>query len=379
MNSRLDKLPPYYFVQLENKKKHIEKEGVKVYDFSIGDPDLSPPAKLIDFLRDELGKEVNNYSSTRGERRLRESFAQWYRTRYGVTLDPEKEMTMCVGTKEGIFHLPLALCDQGDVAIIPEPYYPVYLSATTLAGCNQYFLSMREENKFLLEFDSVPQEVLKKAKFIYVNYPNNPTSAVANESFYKSLIEWAQRNNIIIAQDAAYQDVIYDRKPISIMQFEGAKDIAVEFYSFSKLFNITGWRLGFAIGNEKIVSALHKVKSNADSGQYMGIQNAVARFLPISSSFLAEQQSTYKRRRQTFYSYLKIAGYQYFDSVGTFYVWWKLPKDIKSADFADKMLTSNRILVIPGSAFGPAGEGYVRAALTCPEEDIRRALENLKS
>lgn len=377
MNPRLAKLPPYYFVQLEQKKNELRKKGLTVFDFSIGDPDMPPPAMLVDFLREELGKKVHNYSSTRGELALRESFAQWYMTRYGVRIDPERELVSCVGTKEGIYHSLFAFCEEGSGVLIPEPGYPVYTSSAVISGCRPHYMPLKEDNSFLPDLSSIPAGVADSAKVMFLNYPNNPTSATATMSFYKEAVDWARKNGVYIIQDAAYQDITQSA-PVSIMQVDGAKEVAMEFYSFSKLFNITGWRLGFALGNAGLISALHKVKSNADSGPFIAVQNAVARFLPLSRQFVADLNEKYMRRRKIFTAALERLGHKYHNSGATFYLWWKVPDgEGTSMEYSMKLLNEKKMLVIPGSAFGASGEGYLRVSLTCPDSDIQRAVETL--
>ena len=364
---RIKALPPYLFAQIDQKKREKLAQGVDVIDLGVGDPDLPTPKPIVEAMQRAVEKpEHHRYPSYEGMLSFRQAVADWYKRRFGVELDPQKEVVALIGSKEGIAHFPLAFVNPGDVVLCPDPAYPVYKIGTLFAGGEPYILPLKEENRFLPDFKSVPKDVLKRAKIIWVNYPNNPTSATATESFYKELIEWARENNIIVASDLAYSEIYFgNEKPMSILQIEGAKDVAIEFHSFSKTFNMTGWRLGMAVGNEKLIAGLGKVKTNVDSGQFQAVQEAGITALNLPEEELQKIKDTYKERRSAMVKALEEVGLRVYPSDATFYLWVKVPEGYTSAEFVSRLLDECGIVCTPGNGFGEYGEGYFRISQLC--------------
>ncbi len=377
---RIKALPPYLFAQIDQKKREKLAQGVDIIDLGVGDPDIPTPKPIVEAMQKAVEKpEHHRYPSYEGMLSFRQAVADWYKRRFGVELDPQKEVVALIGSKEGIAHFPLAFVNPGDVVLCPDPAYPVYKIGTLFAGGEPYILPLKEENRFLPDFKSVPKDVLKRTKIIWVNYPNNPTSATATESFYKELIEWARENNIIVASDLAYSEIYFgNEKPMSILQIEGAKDIAIEFHSFSKTFNMTGWRLGMAVGNEKLVAGLGKVKTNVDSGQFQAVQEAGITALNLPEEELQKIKDTYKERRSAMVKALEEVGLKVYPSDATFYLWVKVPEGYTSAEFVSRLLDECGIVCTPGNGFGEYGEGYFRISLTVPTQRLLEAVERIK-
>ncbi len=377
---RIKALPPYLFAQIDQKKREKLSQGVDVIDLGVGDPDLPTPKPIVEAMQRAVeNPQHHRYPSYEGMLSFRQAVADWYRRSFDVELDPSKEVITLIGSKEGIAHFPLAFINPGDVVLCPDPAYPVYKIGTLFAGGEPYILPLKEENHFLPDFKSVPKEVLKRAKIIWVNYPNNPTSATASEDFYRELIEWAKEHNIIVASDLAYSEIYFDhQKPMSILQIEGAKDVAIEFHSLSKTFNMTGWRLGMAVGNEKLIAGLGKVKTNVDSGQFQAIQEAGIKALNLPEEEVQKIRDTYKERRSAMVKALKDVGLEVYSSNATFYLWVKVPKGYTSAEFVSKLLEECGIVCTPGNGFGEHGEGYFRISLTVPTHRLLEAVERIK-
>ena len=377
---RIKALPPYLFAQIDQKKREKLAQGVDVIDLGVGDPDLPTPKPIVEAMQRAVEKpEHHRYPSYEGMLSFRQAVADWYKRRFGVELDPQKEVVALIGSKEGIAHFPLAFVNPGDVVLCPDPAYPVYKIGTLFAGGEPYILPLKEENGFLPDFKSVPKDVLKRAKIIWVNYPNNPTSATATESFYKELIEWARENNIIVASDLAYSEIYFgNEKPMSILQIEGAKEVAIEFHSFSKTFNMTGWRLGMAVGHEKLIAGLGKVKTNVDSGQFQAVQEAGITALNLPEEELQKIRDTYKERRSAMVKALEEVGLKVYPSDATFYLWVKVPEGYTSAEFVSRLLDECGIVCTPGNGFGEYGEGYFRISLTVPTQRLLEAVERIK-
>ncbi len=377
---RIKALPPYLFAQIDQKKREKLSQGVDLIDLGVGDPDIPTPKPIVETMQRAVEKpEHHRYPSYEGMLSFRQAVADWYKRRFGVELDPQREVVTLIGSKEGIAHFPLAFVNPGDVVLCPDPAYPVYKIGTLFAGGEPYILPLKEENGFLPDFKSVPKDVLKRAKIIWVNYPNNPTSATATEGFYKELIEWARENNIIVASDLAYSEIYFgNEKPMSILQIEGAKDIAIEFHSFSKTFNMTGWRLGMAVGNERLTAGLGKVKTNVDSGQFQAIQEAGITALSLPEEELQKIRNTYRERRSAMVKALEEVGLKVYPSDSTFYLWIKVPKGYTSAEFVSRLLDECGIVCTPGNGFGEYGEGYFRISLTVPTQRLLEAVERIK-
>ena len=378
---RIKTLPPYLFAELDRRKQEKIDQGVDVIDLGVGDPDLPTPAPVIEALKKAAEDPENHkYPSYIGMKAFREAVSGWYRRRFGIELDPDREVITLIGSKEGIAHFPLAFVDKGDVVICPDPAYPVYSIGAKFAGGEPYFVPLREENGFLPDLGSIPDEVARKAKIIWINYPNNPTSADANEDFYRDLIKWAKKNEVIIASDNAYSEIyLGDRKPISILQVEGARDVAIEFHSLSKTYNMTGWRIGMAVGNEDLVKALGKVKTNIDSGQFNAVQYAGITALNMPEEELDKLRAIYRDRRKAVTSALEKIGLSPIKSDTTFYVWTKVPEGYTSTDFVGRLIDEAGIVCTPGKGFGDAGEGFFRISLTVPTERLLEAVKRIES
>jgi LL-diaminopimelate aminotransferase len=379
--SRLDKLPPYLFIEIDRKKREAVATGKDVIDFGVGDPDQPTPRFIIDRMAKAIYDPKNHrYPFDTGVPAFRETAAAWFRNRFGVTLDPHKEMLVLIGSKEGLGHLPLAVIEPGDLALIPTPGYPVYQAATIFAGGVPHVMPLTEQRGYLPDLDEIPAEILDKTALLFLNYPNNPTGAVAPLAFYEKCVALARRHDFIVCSDAAYSEMYYDEadRPQSILEVPGAKDVCVEMHSLSKTFNMTGWRIAFAVGSAEVLAALAKVKGNMDSGAFNAVQEAGAAALrEIERSEVAEIRRTYKARRDLLVAGLARAGFGVQPPPATFYVWARCPAGYDSMPCATRMLDEAAIVAIPGVGFGPAGEGYVRFALTVERERITEANERL--
>jgi LL-diaminopimelate aminotransferase len=380
LSKKLQDLPPYLFLEIDKAKRKARAAGRDIIDLGIGDPDQPTPRHIIEALyQASLDPANHRYALDQGMPALRRSIAAWYKDRFGVSLDPDSEVLPLIGSKEGLAHFPLAFLNPGDYSLVPDPCYPPYKGGTILAGGKPYTLPLREENAFLPDLKKVPLSVRKKAKMIFVNYPNNPTSATAEKSFYKELIEFARKNKIIIVSDLAYSELSYDGyRPASILELEGAREAAVEFHSLSKTYNMTGWRVGWACGNKELIAALAKVKSNIDSGIFSAVQLAGIVALSGPQEYVKNMCSLYQERRDCLVEGLGELGWQAHSPKATFYIWIKVPQGKNSLKFSGVLLDKANIVVTPGVGFGRYGEGYIRMALTVGKERIREALERLK-
>jgi len=380
-SDRLKKLPSYLFVEIDRAKRKAIEKGVKVIDFGVGDPDQPTPNFVLSAMQKALkDPATHHYPLDRGYAPFRQAVSGWVKKRFGQTFDPESEILPLIGSKEGLAHLPLAFINPGDVALIPDPCYPPYKSGTGFAGGEAYLLPLKEENGFLPDFGSVPGEIVKKSKIIFVNYPNNPTGAVATRAFYEKLVKWATLNHVLIASDLAYSEIYFGKaKPLSIFEIPGAKEVAIEFHSLSKTCNMTGWRVGFAIGRAEVITGLLKVKANVDSGVFTAIQKTSIEALKNSFGFSKKTNSLYRRRRDLLISGLRELGFPVRDIEASFYVFTRLPKGQKdSAAFCKDLLEKTGIVATPGVGFGPAGEGYARFTLTVAEPEIREAITRMR-
>lgn len=376
---RLEKIPPYLFAEIDAMKRKKLQEGVKVIDFGVGDPDLPTPEHIVEALKNAAEKvERQKYPSYEGMLSFRESVARFYRRRKGVNLDPESEVISLIGSKEGIAHLPLAFVNDGDYVLVPEPGYPVYYSSTLLADGVPYEMPLKEENKFLPDFQLIPDEIARKAKIMFLNYPNNPTAAVAPKEFIKEAIDFCIDNKIILAHDAAYSEITFDGyKAPSFLEFEDAFEVCVEFNSLSKTYNMTGWRIGFACGNRDILAGLLKVKTNVDSGVFEAIQEAAIAAMDGPDRVIEENCKVYQRRRDLLVEGLRDVGIDAEKPKATFYVWAKVGGS--SIEFVKQLIDRAGIVATPGIGFGKSGEGFVRFALTRGEGVIEEAIDRLKT
>ncbi len=379
LSERMKRIPPYLFAEIDAMKRRKIEEGVKVIDLGVGDPDLPTPKHIVEAAKKAVEKvERQKYPSYEGMLEFREAVAEFYRRRKGVKLDPETEVIALIGSKEGIAHLPLAFLNDGDIALIPDPGYPVYYSATILADGKPYFIPLKKENNFLPNLEEIPSEIAKNAKIMFLNYPNNPTTAIAPKEFIKEAIDFCIDNRIILAHDAAYSEITFDGyRAYSFLEFENAFEVTIEFNSLSKTYNMTGWRIGFACGNEKILKGLLKVKTNVDSGVFEVVQEAAIAALTGDDKVIDEINKTYKERRDIFVSGLKEAGFNVEKPKATFYVWCEVGGS--SIEFVKNLLDKVGIVATPGVGFGEHGEGFVRFSLTKNTEIIEEAVKRLQT
>lgn len=376
---RIAELPPYLFARIDQLIEKKKSEGVDVISLGIGDPVEPTPEPVIEALKEALKNPENHrYPSYYGLREFRETAAKWIYERFEVRVDPETEVLPLIGSKEGIAHLPLALADQGDIVLVPDPAYPVYEISAMLASAIPIKMPLLKENGFLPDFDSIPPEILNKTKIMFLNYPNNPTTAVATREFFKKAVELAHNYGFLIAHDNAYSEIVEDRSSsLSILQIDGAKEVAVEFHSLSKTFNMTGWRIGFLVGNMEAVKHLGTLKTNIDSGIFNPIQYAGIKALKDLKDFPQEMVKIYGNRRKKVLKALEELGISYFPSNATIYVWAEVPDGYTSDSFAMKLVEDAGIVVSPGSAYGKYGEGYFRISLTVKDERLDEAINRL--
>jgi LL-diaminopimelate aminotransferase len=379
--ARLGLLPPYLFAELDRLKREVQQKGVDVISLGIGDPDLPTPSHIVDALRRTAEMPTNHrYPDYQGLDRFREAASRWYRRRFDVTLNPATEVCALIGSKEGIANFPVAVVDPGDIVLIPDPGYPVYYSGTVFNSGEAYFMPLRKENAFLPDLAAIPPEVARRAKLMWLNYPNNPTAATAEPEFFRRAIRFCLENNIILAHDIAYSEIAYDgyRAP-SVLQFEGSHECAIEFHSLSKTYSMTGWRVGFAVGNDQLVGALGKVKTNVDSGVFQAVQEAAITALDSGDEKLREYCAIYQQRRDLTVAALRALGLECDVPRATFYLWAVVPKGYTSVSFTERVLKETGVVITPGSGFGKSGEGYVRFSLTVPSERLNEAVERIKA
>ena len=376
---RLNKLPPYLFAEIDRIKRSLVAEGKDIIDLGVGDPDLPTPPNIVEAFYLAARDPANQkYALDYGKPELREAVASWYGRRFGVELDPDSEVLPLIGSKEGIGHIPLAFINPGDTALVPDPAYPVYNSGTILAGGEPFKIPLLEENGFIPDLDAIPAGAAKKAKIIFLNYPNNPTAATCDIDFFERLVDFARKNSIIVCHDAAYTELSFDGyRPPSFLQAEGALEIGIEFHSLSKTYNMTGWRIGFAVGNADILKGLSTVKSNLDSGIFGAVQMAGVEALTGSQDCVDEHNRIYRERRDVLVDGLNTMGWNVEKPKATFYVWAPVPDGYTSASLAKALLEKAAIVATPGSGLGSHGEGYIRFALTRSKERIREAVDRI--
>ena len=377
---RLSTLPPYLFAAIDKAKAEVAATGMDIISLGIGDPDLPTPDFIIDALYEGAKNPVNHqYPSYVGMLAYRQAVADWYKQRFNVDLDPNSEVVSLIGSKEGIAHFPLAFINPGDLALIATPNYPVYGIATGFAGGEVKYLPLLEENDFLVDLDAVDNDTWAKAKMIFVCYPNNPTSATATRDFYERLIEKAKEFNVIIVSDAAYTEVYYDpeNKPISILECDDAKDVCIEFHSLSKTYNMTGWRVGMAVGNASLVSGLGKIKENVDSGIFQAVQEAGIAALKDGEPYAEKFRAIYKERRDVMSAALNKAGIKHRVPDASFYLWCNTPEGFTSSEFVTNVLKQTGVVLTPGQGFGTPGEGYFRISLTVNNDLLEEAVSRI--
>ncbi|MCJ7510097.1 MAG: LL-diaminopimelate aminotransferase [Dehalococcoidia bacterium] len=376
---RIEKLPPYLFAEISRKIGEKRAQGVDVVSFAVGDPDMPTPSHVIDALCQAARDPVNHrYPETDGLPDLRRAIARWYEQRFDVSLDPDREVLPLIGSKEGIGHIALCFIDPGDLALVSDPGYPVYSVGTMFAGGDCYFMPLTEENDFLPDLEAIPEAVARRAKLMWISYPNNPTGAVAELDFFEQVVRFAKEHGIAICHDAPYTEVAFDGyRPASFLQAAGAREVGVEFHSFSKSYNMTGWRIGMVVGNATMVDALMRVKSNLDSGIPQAIQRMAIAAFEGPQDCIAEHNAIYQRRRDRLVAALTRMGLRVRPPKASLYLWARLPEGRTSLEFASRLLDDIGVVVTPGVGYGPHGEGYVRLSLTIPDERMEEGLRRL--
>jgi LL-diaminopimelate aminotransferase len=376
---RIEALKPYLFVEINKKIAEKRARGEEVISFAIGDPDIPTPPHIIDKLCETAKDPISHrYPESAGMPELHQAIADWYKRRFDVTLDPDTEVLPLIGSKEGIGHIAFCFIDPNDIALVPDPAYTVYGVGTQLAGGRPYYLPLKEENGFLPDLKNIKDFILKSTKILWLNYPNNPTGAVAGLDFFQQVVEFARKNNILVCHDGPYSEVAYDDyKPVSFIQAAGAKEVGIEFHSLSKAFNMTGWRVGMAVGNAEAIRALRTLKSNLDSGIPRAIQCMAIESLNGPQDAIAEHNAVYQRRRDLIVEVLNKIGLKVTSPKASLYIWAKVPDGYNSTDFAAELLDQSGIAVTPGVEYGPSGEGYIRLSLTVPDVSLVKGLSRL--
>ncbi len=376
---RMDRIPPYLFADLNRKRDALRQRGVDVIDVSIGDPDLPTPDHIVEALvRAARDPATHTYPPYEGTRAFREAVAAWYARRFGVTLDPSREVLALIGSKEGLAHLPWVFVNPGDVALVSDPGYPVYATATLMAEGEPYPVPMSQERGWLPDLRAIPEDVARRARLFFLNYPNNPTAGVADLAFFQRVVEFARRWDVLVVHDNTYSEIAYDGyRPPSVLQAEGAREVAIELHSLSKTYCMTGWRLGFAVGNADAVRALGTLKTNIDSGQFAAIQAAGVAALTGPDAPVRERVAIWQARRDTVVAGLRNAGLDAPLPRATFYLWVPVPQGYDSVGFAGHLLEHAGVAVTPGVGYGRRGEGYVRISLTAPDNRFAEAIKRI--
>jgi len=377
----LDAVPPYLFAELERKISAKKREGVDVISLGIGDPDLPTPEPVMEAaVRALRDPETHDYPTNQGTPAFREAVAAFYRDRFGVELDPEREVLPVLGGKEGVFHVSLACLDPGDVCLSPDPGYPPYTSGPVFAGAEVHYLPLREENGFLPDLDSIPDAMLARANLLFLNYPNNPTGAIVAEGFFERAVDFGRRHDLIVVHDSAYSEICFDGYVApSFLATPGAKDVGVEIFSPSKGWNMTGWRGGLMAGNAQVVERYRGMKANMDSGMFEAIQAATAAALTEARDFPRQMSEVYRRRRDLLAEALRAIGLHVTPPRATPYFWARVPEGYTSESFAELVLERAGVVVSPGSAYGPSGEGFVRMSLTIADERLEEAVLRIEA
>src|SRR2546421_6413015 len=383
LSDLINNLPPYHFADAKKKIADRRAEGVDVISLSMGDPDLPAPQPVIDRLCKALQEPENHrYPEYFGMRALHAAFATWFKRRFDVSLVPERDMLPLLGSKEGLAYVGASVLNAGDISLIPDPYYPVYVTASTTVGAIPYMLPLREEHGYLPDLESIPADVLRKARLLWLNYPNNPTGACADLGFFERAVEFAHRYNLVIVHDMAYAEVYFDDyRPMSILQIPGASEVAVELHSLSKTYNMAGFRVGMLVGNPELVNAVGRLKSNIDSGMFRPIQYAAIEALQLPASWLEQRNAIYRHRRDLLVEGCNAMGMRANQAKAGLYIWAavpQVPKGFTVRDFTNWLFYKTGVFLTPGTNFGDAGEGYVRISITAPDERIETALKRMK-
>ncbi len=378
---RVESLPPYLFAEISKKIAAKRAAGVDIVTFGIGDPDLPTPQNILAELHRASDDPANHrYPESEGLPELGKAIADWYDRRFEVKFTPMKETLPLIGSKEGIAHVALCFIDPGDIALVPDPGYPVYEIGTMFAGGTSYKLDCTRESGWKPNLDAIPEDVARKAKILWLNYPNNPTGAVADIAFFEKAVAFAKKYDVAILHDNPYCDVAYDGyKPVSIFQVPGARDVAIEFNSWSKIYNMTGWRIGMVVGNETMIDALMRVKSNIDSGIPQAVQRMAIEAVYGPQDCIDEHNAIYQRRRDRIVEVLRRAGLEVDTPKASLYVWAKLPAGVTSADYAARLIEDTGVVVTPGRGYGLNGEGYIRLSVTTPDDRLEEGMRRLEA
>ena len=379
MAKRIENLPPYLFVEITKKIAEKKAKGEDVVSFAIGDPDIPTPPHIMEKLFQAARDPANHrYPESDSLPELRRAIADWYKRRFDVSLDPDKEVLPLIGAKEGIAHIAFCFIDPGDIALVPDPAYPVYSIGTMLAGGRPYYMPLSAKSDFLPDLKRIPEHIAQKSRLLWINYPNNPTSAVAELGFFNEIAEFARQHGIAVCHDGPYTEVAFDGyQPVSFLQAEGAKEVGVEFHSLSKTYNMTGWRIGMVVGNATMIEALKRLKSNLDSGIPQAIQYAAIEALSGPQDCIQEHNAVYQRRRDLVVDVLNRIGIEAKPPKASLYVWAKIPDGYNSMDFASELLEQVGVVVTPGIGYGREGEGYVRLSLTIADASLVKGLSRL--
>lgn len=377
---RIKNVPPYLFAEIDKKRDELIAKGADIIDLGVGDPDKPTHQYILKKFHEAVDDpKTHNYPPYEGIKEFRVAVADWYKKRFGVSLDPEKEVMSLIGSKEGIAHVFLAFIDPGDYALIPDPCYPPYRVGTLFAGGTPHPVPLLEKNNFLPDLKGIDKNIVKKAKLLFICYPNNPTGAIAPRKFFEEAVKFAKENDLLLCSDLAYSEVAFDGyKPMSVLEIPGAKDVTIEFHSLSKTYNMAGWRIGMAVGSSKAIRALSIIKTNIDSGVFKAIQYAATYALEGTEKETEKMNMTYAKRRDILIDGLNSLGWDIKKPKATFYIWAKVPKGYTSAEFTKELLERSGVLVVPGSGYGAAGEGYFRASITVEENRIKEAINRLK-
>ena len=377
---RMEQFGEGVFSRLAEMRRSRVAEGKEVFDLSIGAPNIPPAKRIMEVMAKAVMEPKNYVYAINDTQEMLQAVAQWYQRRYGVTLDADTEICSLLGSQDGLSHIALSILDAGDVMLVPDPCYPIFADGPRLAGAELYYMPQKKENDYVIQLQDIPEEVAQKAKFMLVSYPNNPTAAMASESFYHELVAFARKYDIIVLHDNAYSELVFDGSSWgSFLSIPGAKDVGVEFNSLSKTYGLAGARIGYCLGNSRVVSMLKTLKSNMDYGMFLPIQAAAVEAITGDQSVVAETRAAYERRRDVLCDGLIAAGWQMDKPPGTMFVWAPVPEQYADSEsFVRDLLDKTGVLVTPGSAFGPSGEGYVRMALVQSEEDMQRIVEAVK-
>lgn len=377
---RLQSIGAYLFADLDRKQEALAARDVDVISLATGDPDLPTPEHIVRALEEGVrDPRTHRYPPYAGTAEFRQAAAAWCARRFGISLDPDREVLALIGSKEGLAHLPWAILNPGEVALVPDPGYPVYRSSTIMAEGDPYLMPLEASRGFQPDFDAIPGEVVRRARVLFLNYPNNPTGAVADLAFFSRAVDFCRRHGLLLAHDHAYSEIAYDGyRPPSVLQVDGAREVAVELHSLSKSFNMTGWRVGFAVGNAEALAALGNLKTNVDSGVFRAVQHAGVAALSGPDDILAPTLAVYRARRDRVVEGLRAIGWQPPSPKATLYIWMPTPGGRPSVEFAGEVLERTGVVITPGVGYGPSGEGYVRLSLTTPDDRLDEALARIR-